>query len=307
MRLHEVERGDGLISQLLIRFLSWMSGMRLPDAARVAFYHKQFSGDSMSAWTHAAMRGESAWSVGERELMAAMTAKWNACPFCIGAHGAIAARALGRPQVLSTLEDFRQAELSPNLQAILVFLEILTRRPGELTPEDAWTVLCKGVTSQALEDAIAVCALFHITTRCADTLDYQMLSEKDFDRAAKQLLVQGYAFGKGKTPPHPDHRVLADAVRQRILFGPGKTDAPLRQAMAERATGGPPLSAPYDELARQIGEAAYKVTDEQVAKVVEQTGSEKAAFELMMAAALGAGLHRFWRGLGVLEAAQKTA
>ena len=225
MRLHEVERGDGPISQLLIRFPSLVSGMRLPDAARVAFYHKQFSGDSMSAWTHAAMRGESAWSVGERELMAAMTARWNACPFCIGTHGAIAARALGRPQVLSTLEDFRQAELSTNLQATLAFLEILTRRPGELTAEDAWAVLCKGVTSQALEDAIAVCALFHVTTRCADTLDYQLLSEKDFDRAAERLLVQGYANGAGRTPPHPDHRVLADAVRSRILFGQGKTDA----------------------------------------------------------------------------------
>jgi uncharacterized peroxidase-related enzyme len=307
MRLHEVERGDSLLSQILIHILSLMSGMRLPDAARVAFYHKQFSGDAMSTWTHAAMRGESAWSVGERELMAAMTARWNTCPFCIGAHGAIAARALGRPQVLSTLEDFRQAELSPSLQATLVFLEILTRRPDELTPGDAQAVLYKGVTSQALEDAIAVCALFHITTRCADTLDYQMLSEKDFDRAARQLLVRGYAFGKGKTPLHPDHRALADAIHQRILVGPGKTDALLRQAMAERAIGGPPLSAPYDELARQIGEAAYKVTDEQVAKVVELTGSEKAAFELIMAAALGVGLHRFWRGLGALEAVQKTA
>jgi uncharacterized peroxidase-related enzyme len=305
MRLHEVERGDGLISQLLIRFLSLVSGMRLPDAARVALYHKQFSGDAMSAWTHAAMRGESAWSVGERELMAAMTARWNACPFCIGAHGAIAARVLGKPQVLSTLEDFRQAELPTNLQATLAFQEILTRRPGELTAEDAQAVLGKGVTSQALEDAIAVCALFHVTTRCADTLDYQVLSERDFDRAAKQLLVQGYAFGMGKTPPHPDHRALADTVRQRALFGPGKTDATLRQSMAERATGGPPLISPYDDLARQIGEAAYKITDEQVAKVVEEAGSEKAAFELMMAAALGAGLHRFWRGLGVLEAAQK--
>jgi uncharacterized peroxidase-related enzyme len=305
MRLHEVERGDNLISQLLIRFLSLMSGMPLPDAARVAFYHKQFSGNSMSFWTHAAMRGESVWSVGERELMAAMTARWNACPFCLGAHGAIAARALGRPQVLSTLEDFRQAELSPNLQATLAFLEILTRRPGELTPDDAQAILGKGVTAQALEDAVAVCALFHVTTRCADTLDYQVLSERDFDQAAKQLLVRGYAFGKGKTPAHPDHRALADTVRQRVLFGPGKTDATLRQAMAERATGGQPLSAPYDELARQIGEAAYKVTDEQVAKVVEEAGSEMAAFELMMAAALGAGLHRFWRGLGMLEAVQK--
>lgn len=307
MRLHEVERGDDLSSRLLIRFLSLLSGMRLPDAARVAFYHTQFSGGSLSSWTHAAMRGESAWSVGERELMAAMTARWNACSFCIGAHGAIAARVLGKPQVLSTLEDFQQAELSPTLQATLVFLETLTRRPDELIAEDAQAVLCKGVTSQALEDAIAVCALFHVTTRCADTLDYQVLSEKDFDRAAKRLLVQGYAFGRGKTPTHPDHRAQADTVRQRVLFGPGKSDAVLRQAMAERASGGPPLSAPYDDLARQIGEAAYKVTNEQVAKVVIEAGSEKAAFELIMAATLGAGLHRFWRGLSVLETAQKTA
>ena len=47
--------------------------------------------------------------------------------------------------------------------------------------------------------------------------------------------------------------------------GPGETDANLRQAIAERAAGGLALEAPYDDLARQIGEAAYKVTDEQVA------------------------------------------
>src|SRR5258708_1861650 len=91
---------------------------------------------------------ECTWSVGERELMAAMTARWNACPFCIGAHAAIAARVLGKPQVFSALENFRQAELPTKLLATLVFLEILTRRPGELTAEDAQAVLYKGVTSQ---------------------------------------------------------------------------------------------------------------------------------------------------------------
>jgi hypothetical protein len=122
-------------------------------------------------------------------------------------------------------------------------------------------------------------------------------------RAAKRLLVQGYAFGKGKTPAHPDHRALADAVRRRTLEGPGETDANLRQAMAERAAGGPALEAPYDDLARQIGEAAYKVTDEHVAKVVEHAGSERAAFELIVASALGAGLHRWRRGIKILEEA----
>lgn len=66
MRLSEVERGDGVVSRLLIRIISMALGMRLPDAARVAFYHKNFFGRPMGAWTQAAMRGPSAWSVGER-------------------------------------------------------------------------------------------------------------------------------------------------------------------------------------------------------------------------------------------------
>ncbi|MFL5807190.1 MAG: carboxymuconolactone decarboxylase family protein [Roseiflexaceae bacterium] len=303
MRLHEVERGDSPFWGLVIRLISLMSGMRLPDAARAVFYHKAFFGDLMSFWTHAAMRGESAWTVGERELMAAMTAKWNACSFCIGAHGAIAARVLGKPLVETALNDFRQAELPTKLQATLTFLEILTRRPDQPTAEDARAVLREGVTPDALEDAIAVTILFNITSRCADALSYAMLDDRGFDSAAKRLLVQGYAFGKGKTPAHPDHRALADTVRRRAYEGPGKTDAALRQAMAERAAGGPPLGAPYDDLTRQIGEAAYKVTDEQVAKVVEDVGSEKAAFELIVASALGAGLHRWRWGLKVLEEA----
>jgi uncharacterized peroxidase-related enzyme len=301
VRLREVERGDGPLWPLLIRLISLISGMRLPDAARIVFYHKDFFGDPMGHWTHTAMRGESAWSVAERELMAAMTAKWNACSFCIGAHGAIAARVLGKPLVETALDDFQQADLSAKLQATLSILKTLTEKPDALTTEQAQVVLREGVTPEALEDAIAVSVLFNITARCADALDYQMLDDNGFDRAAKRLLEQGYAFGKGKTPAHPEHRVLAQVVRRRTLEGQGVTNASLRQAMAKRAAGGPALEPPYDDLARQIGEAAYKVTDEQVAKVVKQAGSERAAFELIVASALGAGVHRWQRGSKILE------
>lgn len=87
MRLREIDRGDGILNRVLISFISLVSGMRLPDAARVAFYHKDFFGVPMGAWTQAVMRGPSLWSVGERELMAAMIAKWNSCAFCEGADG----------------------------------------------------------------------------------------------------------------------------------------------------------------------------------------------------------------------------
>jgi uncharacterized peroxidase-related enzyme len=307
MRLHEVERGDRLVWRFLIWFISLVSGMRLPDAARIVLYHKQFFGDPMSRWTHMAMRGESDWTVGERELMAAMTAKWNASDFCVGAHGAIAARVLGRPVVDAALEAVQLAELPARLRATLTFLEVLTQTPDTLTAEDARTVLREGITPQALEDAIAVAALFNVIGRCADALDYKVPGDRDFDRAAKRLLARGYALGKGKTPVHPNHRALAGAVQRRVLEGPGATGAALRHGMAERAAGGPPLEAPYDDLARQIGQAAYKVTDEQVARVVEAAGSQRAAFELIVASTLGAGLHRWRRGLEALEEASKKS
>src|ERR1700740_669291 len=141
MRLHDIERGDGVFNRLLIGFISFVTRMRLPDAARVAFYHREFFSAPMGAWTQAAMRGPSSWSVSERELMAALVAKWNSCAFCVGAHGAVAAKEIQQSAVDAALADFRTAPISENLKATLAFLEILTLRPMDLTAEDARAVL----------------------------------------------------------------------------------------------------------------------------------------------------------------------
>jgi uncharacterized peroxidase-related enzyme len=193
MRLREVERGDGIVNRLLIRFLSMALGMRLPDAARVAFYHKDFFGRPMGAWTQAAMRGPSTWSVGERELMATMVAKWNSCSFCVGAHGAIAAKVLERQSVDATLEHFRTAPISNGLKATLEFLEKMTLRPTQLTADDAREVLGTGVSFEALTDAISVAAVFNIVTRYADALDFVIPTPDEFEGAAGMLLKRGYA------------------------------------------------------------------------------------------------------------------
>jgi len=160
MRLREIDRGDGVINRLLFGFISFVSRMRLPDAARVAFYHKDFFAAPMGAWTQAAMRGPSAWSVGERELMAAMVAKWNSCAFCAGAHCAVAAKEMQRSGVDAALADFRAAPISERLKATLAFLEIMTLRPMELSAQDAKAVLHAGVSAEALMDAIAAGAIF---------------------------------------------------------------------------------------------------------------------------------------------------
>lgn len=193
MRLREIDRGDGFVNRLLIVFISMVSRMRLPDAARVAFYHKEFFGVPIGAWTQAAMRGPSPWSVGERELMAAMVAEWNSCAFCVSAHGAIAAKEMQRPLVDAALVDFHTASISEGLKATLAFLEIMTLRPLTLTAEDAKTVFRAGVGAEALTDAVAVGALFNIVTRYADALNFAMPTSDEFDRSASMLLKRGYA------------------------------------------------------------------------------------------------------------------
>ena len=99
----------------------------------------------------------------------------------------------------------------------------------------------------------------------------------------------------------PDHHSFAETLKRRVLEGPGKTDPTLRQRVAARAAGGPPIEAPYDDLARQIGEAADRTTDAQVASVLTAAGSEKAGFELIAAAATGAGMLRWRQAIKALE------
>jgi uncharacterized peroxidase-related enzyme len=193
MRLPEIESGDGLSNRLLIRFISVASRMRLPDAARVAFYHKDFFGKPMGAWTQTAMRGPSPWSVTERELMACMVAKWNACAFCVGAHGSTAAKEMQRAAVDEVISDFHAAPISERLKAALEFLEFMTLRPNDLKAEHAKAALNAGLSADALMDAIAVGALFNIITRYADALDFSLPTTAEFERAANMLLKRGYA------------------------------------------------------------------------------------------------------------------
>lgn len=192
MRLAEIDRGDSLGNRLLIRFISLVSGMRLPDAARVAFYHRDFLG-ILGEWTQAAMRGPSPWSVGERELMAALVAKWNSCAFCVGAHRATSARGLTRATVDAALADYHTAPLPLGLIATLGFLEKLTRTPDDVTAADAAAVLQAGVTPEALTDAVAVATVFGVITRHADALKFALPTEAEFDKAADMLLRRGYA------------------------------------------------------------------------------------------------------------------
>ena len=109
------------------------------------------------------------------------------------------------------------------------------------------------------------------------------------------------------TASRPNHDALAEALRYRVLDGPGVSDPAIRKATAERASGGQSGAGSYDDLARQIGESSQRVTNAQVEQLVRQVGSEKAAFEVMVAAATGAGLLRWRSAIKVLNEASDAS
>jgi uncharacterized peroxidase-related enzyme len=115
------------------------------------------------------LRGQSDWSVADRELMAAYVSAVNACGFCHGAHRQIAETQGVDPHLLDAiLADPESAELTPGLKAVLGYINKLTREPAKITDADAATVFAAGVSEQALFDAITVCALFNLMNRIVD-------------------------------------------------------------------------------------------------------------------------------------------
>lgn len=94
--------------------------------------------------------------------------------------------------VEAVLADWRTAPIDSKLRAMLGFLEKLTLEPQAVTREDAAGVRAAGVSKQAMEDAIAVCAGFCTIDRIADATGFHVPDRAAFDIGAKALLKFGY-------------------------------------------------------------------------------------------------------------------
>ncbi len=175
------------------RPVGWrVSGHPVPGAARLVFYRPGFYGARAKAFTHEAMRGPSAWSVGDRELMAAYVSTVNGSAFCVAAHSATARLAYrDGPKVTAALADLDSAPVGDGLRATLRMLGKLTRQ-GKADAEEMRRVLSAGVSRQQVEDALAVCAAFNTTNRLADAFDFAVLSPEASDAGARYLLKRGY-------------------------------------------------------------------------------------------------------------------
>lgn len=192
MRLAILESGHGFGPKALFAIIRAVSRQPPPDVVKVLMYRPDFFGKHMKAVTHEAMRGPSAWSVGDRELMAAFVSKVNACEYCIKAHTAVAARAYqDQGKVFSALTDLETASIDEPLRATLRMLRRLTREHA-VNEDDIRSVLASGVSRAQIEDALAVCFAFNTLNRLADAFEFCVPGSEVFESGAKFLLARGY-------------------------------------------------------------------------------------------------------------------
>ena len=196
MRLRTLANGQSLRRKLMMRVMSWMSGLPPLDVMRTLTYRPEYFGQPYSTWLHEVMRGPSEWSIGERELFAAFTSRKNECQFCTSGHTAVSSLALNNSEVVeAVLYDWQNAPVNPKVKSTLGLLEKLTLEPEELTSTDIERVRANGVSDQAIEEAISICALFNMINRLADAFSFDPMTDADpalVTKATGMLLKHGY-------------------------------------------------------------------------------------------------------------------
>jgi len=94
------------------------------------------------------------------------------------------------------------------------------------------------------------------------------------------------------------HESLRERVLESVLKGPGESFPAIRLAAAD-GTGVP---ADLQALVDKIHRHAYKVTDDDIARVQAKYGDDQ-MFEIVVSAALGASRQRLAAGLEALDKA----
>lgn len=113
----------------------------------------------------------------EREMVAVVVSTLNRCVYCAVSHGA-ALRALLKadgtdPKLEGALAvNWRPAELTPRLRAMLAYTEQLTRWPESVTEADLAPLREAGLNDHQILELVQVIGMFNLTNRVSSALGF---------------------------------------------------------------------------------------------------------------------------------------
>lgn len=145
--------------------------------------------------TEVVMRtGSCAFSMEERELIAAFASGTNACTFCYNTHKATA-EAFGVDSGLleSLLTDLDSAPIDENMKPVLRYAKKLTETPSRMVQADADAIFEAGWDEDCFHFTVMICAMFNMYNRIMDGYGVRNTAEFRQTRGAK-LADVGYAW-----------------------------------------------------------------------------------------------------------------
>ncbi len=160
--------------------------------------------------TEEVMCGPSPLDRGTRELIAAYVSGLNGCRYCYGAHVAFAESHGIDPDLLrALLDDLDQAPVEDRLRTLLGLCRALTEKPSRIGAGDVARVRAAGWDETAIEDAIAVVALFNLYNRLMDGYGIEPRAEAGNRARAALIREHGYDFTR-----YPDDKLLVGSPLQ---------------------------------------------------------------------------------------------
>ena len=138
------------------------------------------------------MRGSSALSPAERELIAAYVSALNHCEFCVQSHAAVMTAYDMDPSVVEKLvADPATAPVDERLKPLLRYVLRLNDVPHQVTQADVDAVLAAGWDEAALLYANLVCGFFNLMNRWVEGTGIEPDPEA-VEGAGRFLSEQGY-------------------------------------------------------------------------------------------------------------------
>ena len=141
------------------------------------------------------LRGPSTLTSGEREMIAAFVSAGNVCVFCHGSHRAAAAHHLeGNYDLVDAVtRDYRTADVSPKLKALLTIAGKVRQGGNHVTRADVESARAEGATDLEIHDAVLIAAAFCMFNRYVDGLaTLSPADAADYDPMGQRMAKEGY-------------------------------------------------------------------------------------------------------------------
>jgi uncharacterized peroxidase-related enzyme len=161
------------------------------------------------------LRGPSSLTSGEREIIATFVSTLNDCYFCQTSHRAAAAHHLGGDYRLvdAVRFDYRNADISEKLKALLAIASKVQKSGKNVTAEDVARARQEGATDTEIHDTVLIAAAFCMYNRYVDGLaTFTPTDQALYDAMGARMAQQGYLAAppiKPKSEPSLEQGVRA--------------------------------------------------------------------------------------------------